>query len=529
MIYQKRYFKQHAKVILLSIIPLALSTAIPLLLGKIIDNLSSGFSPEIIKTIVVCFVIILVQKVFNFIGNYHFNITEKIVAEAETEILFDEFLNAKSNLSQTFNNEKLLNRIMNEPYKLGSLYGITPVMLVENIIMFIVAFGVLLYLNVYLLILTSIFIPIIYLVGCLVRKNIINSSKEKSLTSEKFLLKLTEVLNGFSDIKIFQAENKIKSALQHDRKQMLKVEKKEAFYQRLYRDINGFMFSSFPLITLVAGFVLMQYGKISLGKIISFYMYVGHFIEPAQNLADLRMGFLNAFEKKKLIDEIKKDFAVVLSGDKICEDFSSVEFKNIKHTFENKNIGIKAKLNISSPGFYGISAPSGLGKSTALKILAGLLYSDTEDIVLGGKAVKSFDTDSLNSKIFYIHDKSFIFQGTVKENIELASTSHITEEIFNLIFDNTDNISLQTQLETGGANISLGQKQRIVLLRLLALQEEPKIIILDEALSGLDEQRELASIEVLKKTFKNTIILFVTHRKKSFELCDEVFEFTALE
>ena len=127
------------------------------------------------------------------------------------------------------------------------------------------------------------------------------------------------------------------------------------------------------------------------------------------------------------------------------------------------------------------------------------------------------------------HDKSFIFQGTVKENIELASTSHITEEIFNLIFDNTDNISLQTQLETGGANISLGQKQRIVLLRLLALQEEPKIIILDEALSGLDEQRELASIEILKKTFKNTIILFVTHRKKSFELCDKVFEFTALE
>ena len=241
MIYQKRYFKQHAKVILLSIIPLALSTAIPLLLGKIIDNLSSGFSPEIIKTIVVCFVIILVQKVFNFIWNYHFNITEKIVAEAETEILFDEFLNAKSNLSQTFNNEKLLNRIMNEPYKLGSLYGITPVMLIENIIMFIVAFGVLLYLNVYLLILTSIFIPIIYLVGCLVRKNIINSSKEKSLTSEKFLLKLTEVLNGFSDIKIFQAENKIKSALQHDRKQMLKVEKKEAFYQRLYRDIRALL------------------------------------------------------------------------------------------------------------------------------------------------------------------------------------------------------------------------------------------------------------------------------------------------
>lgn len=527
MIYQKRYFKLHAKVILLSVIPLTLSTAIPLLLGKIIDNLNSGFSPEIIKTIIICFVIILIQKFFNFIWNYHFNITENIVAEAETGILFDEFLSAKSNLSGTFNNEKLLNRITYEPYKLGSLYGITPIMLVENIIMFVVALCVLLYLNVYLLILTSLFIPVVYFTGCAVRKNIIKCSKEKSLASEKFLLKLTEVLNGFSDIKIFHAENKINSVLKHERQEMLKAEKTETFYQRLYRDINGFMFSSLPLITLVTGFILMQYGKISLGRLISFYMYVGHFVEPVQNLADLRMGFLNSFEKKKLIDEIKKDFAVVLSGNEICEDFTGIELKSVKHKFENKNIDMKANLNISAPGFYGISAQSGLGKSTALKILAGLLYSDTADVSVGGKKVRTFDSDSLNGKIFYIHDKSFIFQGTVKENIELSDTSHITEEVFNSIFDKSDDISLQTNLETEGTNISLGQKQRIVLLRLLALQVEPKIIILDEALSGLDEKRETAAIELLKKTFKKTIILFVTHRKKSFNLCDKIFEFKA--
>ncbi|QOW61361.1 ABC transporter transmembrane domain-containing protein [Treponema pedis] len=527
MTYQKRYFKLHLKVILLSVIPLALSTAIPLLLGKIIDNLNKGFSPEIIKTIIICFVIILVQRFFNFIGNYHFNITENIVAEAETGILFDEFLNSKSNLSGTFNNEKLLNRITYEPYKLGSLYGTTPVMLVENIIMFVVAFCVLLYLNVYLLILTSLFIPAIYSVGCLVRKNIIKCSKEKSLVTEKFLLRLTEVLTGFPDIKIFRAENKINASLKEIRRNMLKVEKTEAFYQRMYRDINGFLFTALPLITLVAGFIFMQYGKISLGTVISFYMYVGNFVEPAQNLADLRIGVLNAGEKKKLIDEIKKDFAVVLSGNENCNNFSDILLHEVKHKFENKDINVKANLNISTPGFYGISAPSGLGKSTALKILSGLLYSDTADVSVGGKRIKTFDTDSLNGKIFYVSAESFIFQGTVKENIELSDSSNITEEVFNSIFDKSDDISLQTNLETEGANISLGQRQRIVLLRLLALEEEPKIIILDEALSGLDEKRETSAIELLKKLFKNTIILFVTHRKKSFDLCDAVFEFTA--
>lgn len=122
-----------------------------------------------------------------------------------------------------------------------------------------------------------------------------------------------------------------------------------------------------------------------------------------------------------------------------------------------------------------------------------------------------------------------IFQGTVKENAEFAENSHISTEVFNSIFDNSDDISLDTFLETEGTNVSLGQKQCIVLLRLLALTSKPKIIILDEALSDLDEVRERKAIEKLKAQFADSIILFITHRKKSFELCKEVFEFKGAE
>ena len=254
-------------------------------------------------------------------------------------------------------------------------------------------------------------------------------------------------------------------------------------------------------------------------------MYVGHFIEPVQNLADLRMAILNSNEKKKLVDEIKKEFAADLAGHNKAENFNSILLKDIKHSFESKDINIKTDVDISSSGLYGISAPSGLGKSTALKILSGLLYSETAAAYIGGKDVKTLNPDSLNGNIFYINDKSIIFQGTVKENAELTEDAHITKEVFDSIFDESDNLSLETNLETEGTNISLGQKQRVVLLRFFALKEEPKIIILDEALSGLDEIRETQSIEALRKAFPHSIILFITHRKKSFALCDKVFEF----
>lgn len=256
-------------------------------------------------------------------------------------------------------------------------------------------------------------------------------------------------------------------------------------------------------------------------------MFVGYFVEPVLNLADLRMAILNAGEKKKLIEEVKKEFAVDLSGSEKCRDFSTIQFDKIEHSFEKTDINIKTDVHIEIPGFYGITAPSGLGKSTVLKIISGLLYSETANILIGNKKVSCFSPDSLNGKVFYLSDKSVIFKGTVKENVEFSENSKITNEVFEFIFDASDDVSLDTKLETGGKNISLGQKQRVVLLRLFALKNKPKIIILDEALSGVDEQRERAIIEKLKQEFSDSIVLYITHRKKSFELCDKVFEFQA--
>lgn len=104
--YQKRYFGIYAKVILLSIIPISCSTAIPILLGKMIDNLHNGFSDEVFKGIFICFAVIFIDRIFNFIAQYHFSISANVVANQERKILFDELANVKSNLSGSFNVEQ---------------------------------------------------------------------------------------------------------------------------------------------------------------------------------------------------------------------------------------------------------------------------------------------------------------------------------------------------------------------------------------------------------------------------------------
>lgn len=158
------------------------------------------------------------------------------------------------------------------------------------------------------------------------------------------------------------------------RREMLEIEKSEAFYMKMYNAINGLMFGALPLIVLLAGFLFLQFGQTTLGSIIAFYMYVGNIVEPMLNLADLRISVLTSREQKKLIDEIKAEFAVDLAGNKTASDFTSIVLHDVKHKFAKTEINIKANVDIKSPGLYGISAPSGLGKSTALKILSGLLY-----------------------------------------------------------------------------------------------------------------------------------------------------------
>lgn len=521
----KEYRGLYAKVILVSIPSIAGGAAMPLLVSRIVDSVTSGKTENLFAYMIYFALLLIITKTGDFIFNYHFSTAGRIVAAAERKKLANKFLFSKSNLCSFYSEEKLVNRIINEVYALGTLYGTAPVMLILNMIMGTVAFAVLAFLNFKLLILSCSAIPLVYICGILLKNKIAAASKEESLSYEKLFRGAAEVIRGFPDIKILKAENEMLNKINSLNKSFLGKEKKQLFIERLYSDVLNILFSALPLVCLLAGFYLSSKNNSSLGSAISFYIYVSYFIEPINNLTNLRMMVLGAKQKAKLIKELEDEFEQKLTGSGDFERTGEIFLERIYHNYGKVEINSDLNIKINKPGIYGISAVSGAGKSTALKILSGLLFSPDSLISISGKNVKNIDCGFLNESVCYVSDKSFIFEGSVKENIELSAKLKLNNDALNFLFEKDENINAETILESEGKNISLGQKQRIIMLRLFSLIEKPPVIILDEALSGTDENREVFILKTLKTHFPDSKILFVTHRTSSFNLCDFKLEF----
>ena len=215
----------------------------------------------------------------------------------------------------------------------------------------------------------------------------------------------------------------------------LNAQKKVVFADRLYHDIADIIFFVLPLLCMIIGFWFSTMQQSTLGSVVSFYMYVPYFIEPINTLTNLRSNMLSARKKNELIAELEQDFLTQLSGSEPLAHAETVTVENINHNYGKTVITSDQKLNIAKNGLYGISAVSGAGKTTILKIISGFLASPDSSVFLSGKDIRTLNTDDINDAVCYVSDKSFIFEGSVKENIELSPKLAFNDAGLSLLFD----------------------------------------------------------------------------------------------
>lgn len=521
----KNYKKLHAKVIFLSIPSIILGAITPFVLTKIVNLITEQKSTALIQYFLLFACLLILTKCFDLLFNYHFNTLDHIVANTERKTIIDKIINSKpNNTFAYFSSEKIINRTMNEVYSLGTLHGIAPVMIIINIIMFIVALIVLAILNFRLLIFTCLVIPLIYILGNLLKKRITRVSELEVKSYEKVLMHLGETIKGLNDIKIFKVHKNTQAKMHKLCDEFLVSSKKLLFINRVYQDVQSILFSLLPVLALLLGFYLTSIGKGTLATTLSFYMYVSYFIEPVTNLSNARMMIFNSKRKAELVEELKTEIDMSVGGTELLDKINQLKATHLCIDFEKVKLDTTLDIRIDAPGLYGLSADSGSGKSTLLKIISGLLYSSESEISLSGQDVRTISPESLIDKTCYLSSDSFVFEGSILDTVELSNALQLNTEALSWLFDKSENMSQSTFIESEGANISLGQKQRLIILRLMSLINKPDLIILDEALSGVDEEREAEILKKLKLHFSETIIIIVTHRTSTFSFCDKVFE-----
>ena len=183
-------------------------------------------------------------------------------------------------------------------------------------------------------------------------------------------------------------------------------------------------------------------------------------------------------------------------------------------------------LNISEGEKILLMGDSGCGKSTFLKLLMRFYEKCSGEIQLYGQDITKYPIAKLRDMITYVPQSSYLFEGTIRDNIaygckdgdvvEAARLAYADEFIKELP------LGYDTPITAGGTNLSGGQRQRIAIAR--AFMKNSPILLLDEPSSALDVQSEKMINLAMKQLMKNRIVIMVTHRMTSFEEFDRVVE-----
>ena len=197
----------------------------------------------------------------------------------------------------------------------------------------------------------------------------------------------------------------------------------------------------------------------------------------------------------------------------------NLDFRNVGFKFQEKSNYVLKNINfkIEAPSFVGIVGISGSGKSTLFKLLTKTYQVSEGSICIDGYDISKVDLYSLRSQIGYVPQDSVLFEGSIFENISIASQNSSFEQIEEAAsiacaddFIQKMPAGYNSEVGERGQNLSGGQRQRIAIAR--TILRKPKLLILDESTSALDPDTEKLLVNNLKNYAKKMTLIFITHR-----------------
>ncbi len=293
--------------------------------------------------------------------------------------------------------------------------------------------------------------------------------------------------------------------------------------------IMGMVGLSVILVVYVGGVEVMN-GAVTAGNIAEFIIYVNLLTWPVTSVGWVTSIIQRAAASQKRINQFLENDTEIVSSKNIEKVFDGdIVFKNVSFTYPDS--GIKALKKVSFSVKQGetlaVIGTTGSGKSTIANLLARM-YDPTEgEITIDGIKIDEFKVSNLRGQIGYVPQDVFLFSDSIKRNIAFGANDLSEEQILQASKDADlhNNImdfpqKYETNLGERGITLSGGQKQRVSIAR--AIARDPKIMIMDDALSAVDTKTENAILNALKKIMRNRTSVIISHRVSSAKLANYI-------
>jgi ATP-binding cassette subfamily B protein len=339
-----------------------------------------------------------------------------------------------------------------------------------------------------------------------------------------------EAFSGIRVIKSFtrEAESVANFSTESNeyKKQSLKLTKVQALFFPVIMGLIGLS----TVFTVYAGSVEVINGSLTFGNIAEFIIYVNLLTWPVASLGWTSSLVQRAEASQKRINEFLKTKTDIVSEQNIQREIQGeIEFQHVSFTYPDT--GIQAIKNLSfniKPGeSIAIIGGTGSGKSTVSNLISRLYDVTQGEIKIDKISIKDYNLINLRSQIGVVPQDVFLFSGTIFNNIAFGLKTADEGKVIQAAKDADvyDNImgfpsAVATRVGERGITLSGGQKQRVSIAR--AVAREPKILILDDALSAVDTKTENTILNSMKKIMKGRTSIIISHRVSSAKLANKI-------
>lgn len=344
-------------------------------------------------------------------------------------------------------------------------------------------------------------------------------------TGAKMQTHVVESVSGAQTLKALAIEDraceKISEALELNMASSVRVQ-----MLRLVSDQILFVVERAVTIGIVIyGAGLVFSSNLSLGELIAFHLIASKVSAPLSNFATLWESWQNIRVSRQRLADIlcvESERAAVLP-DLAVSKIDTLVLSSVSFTYDGEadalfsNISLQAERGQVSL----VVGPSGSGKSTLARIAAGLEKTDFGTVEVGGHNIQLYNPDSVRRHICYVPQDPVLFSGSIRQNLQAVAPAFSSAEYYDALEMasmlgqvNSFALGIDQQVGERGLALSGGQRQRVALAR--SLLKRPKVLILDEPLSALDEHNRLVLAANLRELAKSIVLIIITHQKEDF-------------
>lgn len=491
--------KRQALIVLLNLIVSYLNVRFALMLRDTIN------SPNTSRILILGGFLVLINAL-SFVVTYLLDVSKRAMQVEIIGRIYEKILHAKE---ETFRvktpGEYLTDLVSNVVYVSSLSAALIPALIVNA-----VSFGA--YLIALFLLsprLSLVLLPFLIATVLLFKKQVGELAKVSSKERDRFSMLIERIRTNLEGRKSIKNTDSLRGAMRKLNDEctgwynsvkglVLASLKYRYLYHTLYRLV--------PLISVLVGLLW----RMDTGTLVAFYMMAGEIIEPLVVILNDLGHVPESYPALKRVDEAlnmeEENF-----GERTLTRVEDIELKNVSYGTILKNVNLK----ISRGESVGIVGESGSGKTTLANVIACHYRPEEGEVLVNGIPAREFR--NLRRKIILVETNEFIFPGTVRENVTLWEEFD-EEELREAVSIAKVNLPLDEKIGPSYKEVSLGERQRIALAR--ALIRKPEVLILDEALSGVDPDVEAEIIGEIKA--RGITLVAISHRPSTTKLVDRL-------